>query len=88
MKDHDLGWQINEFMIYCRGTLLRERTMYSYEQALRLFERRCADEYRKAHSKTVTYVSSLCVTYVSIDTMVAPTFIFDTPAILGGSYSQ
>lgn len=31
-------------MIYCRSTQLRERTMYSYEQTLRLFERWCSDE--------------------------------------------
>lgn len=44
MKNYDFDWQINEFMIYCRSTQLRERTMYSYEQTLRLFERWCADE--------------------------------------------
>ena len=44
MKNCDFDWQINEFMIYCRSTQLRERTMYSYEQTLRLFERWCADE--------------------------------------------
>ena len=46
MKCYDFDWQINEFMIYCRSTQLRERTMYSYEQTLRLFERWCADEYQ------------------------------------------
>ena len=46
MKNYDFDWQINEFMIYCRSTQLRERTMYSYEQTLRLFERWCADEYQ------------------------------------------
>ena len=40
MKCLDFDWQINEFMVYCRSTQLRERTMYSYEQTLRLFERR------------------------------------------------
>lgn len=44
MKNYDFDWQINEFMIYCRSTQLRERTMYSYEQTLRLFERWCSDE--------------------------------------------
>ena len=44
MKCYDFDWQINEFMVYCRSTQLRERTMYSYEQTLRLFERWCADE--------------------------------------------
>ena len=46
MKCYDFDWQINEFMIYCRSTQLRERTMYSYEQTLRLVERWCADELR------------------------------------------
>ena len=44
MKNYDFDWQINEFMIYCRSTQLRERTMYSYEQTLRLFERWFDDE--------------------------------------------
>lgn len=30
MKCYDFDWQINEFMIYCRSTQLRDRTMYSY----------------------------------------------------------
>ena len=30
MKCYDFDWQINEFMVYCRSTQLRERTMYSY----------------------------------------------------------
>ena len=44
MKNYDFDWQINEFMIYCRSTQLREKSMASYEQALRLFERWCAEE--------------------------------------------
>ena len=44
MKNYDFDWQINEFMVYCRSTQLRERTMYSYEQTLRLFERWLCDE--------------------------------------------
>ena len=27
MKNYDFDWQINEFMIYCRSTQLRERTI-------------------------------------------------------------
>ena len=46
MKCYDFDWQINEFMIYCRSTQLRDRTMYSYEQTLRLFERWCSDEHK------------------------------------------
>ena len=37
----DFDWQIDEFMVYCRSTQLREKTMKSYEQTLRLFERWC-----------------------------------------------
>ena len=33
-------------MVYCRSTQLREKSMASYEQALRLFERWCAEELR------------------------------------------
>ena len=36
--------QIDEYMVYCRSRQLREKTMASYEQTLRLFERRCMDE--------------------------------------------
>ena len=40
----DFDWQIDEFMVYCRSTQLREKTMKSYEQTLRLFERWCMEE--------------------------------------------
>lgn len=40
----DLDWQTNEFMLYCRTTQLREKTMLSYEQTLRLFEKWCKEE--------------------------------------------
>lgn len=43
MKSLDFDWQIDEFMIYCRSTQLREKTMNSYEQTLRLFERWCVE---------------------------------------------
>ena len=46
MKRLDFDWQINEFMFYCRSTQLREKSMARYEQALRLFERWCAEELR------------------------------------------
>ena len=38
MKCLDFDWRINEFMVYCHSTQLREKSMVSYEQALRLFE--------------------------------------------------
>ena len=37
-------WQIDEFMVNCRSRQLREKTMASYEQALRLFERWCREQ--------------------------------------------
>lgn len=37
-------WQIEEYMVYCRSNQLREKTMNSYEQALRLFERWCKEQ--------------------------------------------
>ena len=40
----DFDWQTNEFMLYCRATQLREKTMLSYEQTLRLFEKWCKEE--------------------------------------------
>ena len=40
----DFEWQTNEFMLYCRSTQLREKTMSSYEQTLHLFGRWLADE--------------------------------------------
>ena len=37
MKNLDFEWLTDEFMLYCRSTQLREKSMASYEQALRLF---------------------------------------------------
>lgn len=42
MKDFD--YYIDEYMYYCRSKKLRPKTMQSYEQTLRLFERWCSDE--------------------------------------------
>jgi len=44
MKNLDFEWLTNEFMIYCRSTQLREKTMSSYEQTLHLFGRWLSDE--------------------------------------------
>ena len=44
MKNLDFDYQIDEFMVYCRSIQLREKSMASYEQALRLFERWCGDK--------------------------------------------
>ena len=39
MKRKDFDWLTDEFMLYCRSTQLREKTMSSYEQTLHLFGR-------------------------------------------------
>ena len=44
MKNLDFEWLTDEFMLYCRSTQLREKTMSSYEQTLHLFGRWLADK--------------------------------------------
>ena len=44
IKSEDFEWLTDEFMLYCRSTQLREKTMSSYEQTLHLFGRWLADE--------------------------------------------
>ena len=44
MTDMGFDWQIDEFMVFCRSRQLRERTMTSYEQTLRLFQRWCEEQ--------------------------------------------
>ncbi len=44
MTNTSFDWQIDEFMVYCRSQKLREKTLISYEQALRLFERWCKEQ--------------------------------------------
>ena len=46
MTDMGFDWQIDEFMVYCRSRQLREKTMSSYEQTLRLFQRWCEESLR------------------------------------------
>lgn len=46
MKNLDFEWLTDEFMVYCRSTKLRKKLVASYEQALRPFARRCAEELR------------------------------------------
>ena len=40
----DFDYYIDEYMYYCRSRKLRPKTMNSYEQTLRLFERWCEEE--------------------------------------------
>lgn len=44
MRDESIGWCIEEFMGYCQSKDLRPKTMASYEQTLRLFERWLREE--------------------------------------------
>ena len=44
MNNTAFDWQIDEFMVYCRSKRLREKTIASYEQSLRLFERWCREQ--------------------------------------------
>lgn len=43
MTNLTFEWQIDEFMVYCQSKQLRPKSMQSYEQALRLFQRWCLD---------------------------------------------
>lgn len=45
IRERDLTWQIEEFMICCKSKDLRRKTMQSYEQTLRLFERWCRESH-------------------------------------------
>lgn len=46
MENMNFDYQLDEFMLFCRSRQLREKTMNSYEQALRLFERWCFEQYQ------------------------------------------
>ena len=50
----DFEWQANEFMLYCRTSQLREKSMMAYEQTLHLFVRWCAEEVRVVTVDKVT----------------------------------
>ena len=54
MTNLSFDWQIDEFMVFCHSGQLREKTMKSYEQALRLFERWCREQ---MHIDTVAKVT-------------------------------
>lgn len=54
MSNLTFDWQISEYMIYCHSRQLREKTMNSYEQTLRLFERWCDEQ---MHIQTVDQVT-------------------------------
>ena len=43
MTNLTFDWQIDEFMVYCQSKKLRPKTMDTYDQSLRLFQRWCLD---------------------------------------------
>lgn len=50
----DFDYYIDEYMYCCRSKRLRPKTMQSYEQTLRLFERWCLEEEKIVEPKEVT----------------------------------
>jgi len=46
MENLNFNYQLDEFMLFCRSRQLREKTMNSYEQTLRLFERWCWEQFQ------------------------------------------
>lgn len=65
MENYDFNYQIDEFMLFCRTRQLREKTMLSYEQTLRLFERWCWEQFEISSIDRITenlmrkYISDL-----------------------------
>ena len=44
MVNYDFDFQLDDFMLFCRTQQLRPKTMASYEQTLRLFQKWLKDE--------------------------------------------
>ena len=49
-----LDYLIDEYMVYCRSRQLREKTLISYEQTLRLFERWCLEQMKIDDASIIT----------------------------------
>ncbi len=54
MENLNFTFQLDEFMLFCRSRQLREKTMISYEQTLRLFERWCFEQLKIERVDAVT----------------------------------
>ena len=65
MKNLDFEWLTDEFMLYCRSTQLREKTMSSYEQTLHLFGRWLADEL-KIYTVDTPFLRDVAAGYASL----------------------
>ena len=50
----DFDYYIDEYMYNCRSRKLRPKTMQSYEQSLRLFERWCKEQMNIYDAKEIT----------------------------------
>ncbi len=49
-----LDYLIDEYLVYCRSRQLREKTLISYEQTLRLFERWCLEQMKIDDASKIT----------------------------------
>ena len=54
MQNYDFDFQLDDFMLYCRTNQLRPKTMASYEQTLRLFQRWLKEELQIENVNEVT----------------------------------
>ena len=54
MQNYDFDFQLDDFMLYCRTKQLRQKTMSSYEQTLRLFQRWLKEELQIENVNEVT----------------------------------
>ena len=54
MVNYDFDFQLEDFMLYCRTSQLRPKTMASYEQTLRLFQRWLKEELQIENVNEVT----------------------------------
>lgn len=75
MFNTDFEYLIDEYMVYCKSRQLREKTLISYEQALRLFQRWCKEEMKIMdvldHHRACYTIDILLQTYTMKNIMVA-----------------
>ena len=78
MQNYDFDFQLDDFMLYCRTNQLRPKTMASYEQTLRLFQRWLKEELQIENVNEVTepiirqYLDSLMERGSSIGVLAYP----------------
>lgn len=89
----DFDFYIDEYLYYCQSRRLRPKTMNSYEQTLRLFERwtreqESLESLRKCGSRQYAITSAICRTganTASTQTKNAQVQIVPTAAEISGS---